>query len=378
MIYLDNNATTRVADEVVAAMQPYWSDHYANPSSPFAAGRRAARAVGEARERVADALGADAGQIVFTGGGTESLNAAIHMACARHSDRREIVVSSAEHPAVLEPVRRLAAQGYTVHFAPVRSSGELDRESAEGLLSDRTALVCVMAANNETGVVFDTAALFDAAHARGASVLCDATQALGKIPFCAIESGADFVAAASHKLHGPKGVGVLACMDPSPVTPFLLGGGQELGRRAGTENVAGMVGFGAAAALAVRHLPAMAGRVGGLRDRLEAGLRAAAGEVRVLGGSARRLPNTSYILFPGVDAEALIARLDLEGICCSAGSACMAGGVEPSHVLRTMGVGEPDLRSVIRFSAGRYTTAEEIERVIDRVPRCIAAIAAAA
>lgn len=375
MIYMDNNATTCVDPEVVDAMRPYFGEHYANPSSPYGPGRRVARAIWEARESVAGLVGADPGQVIFTSGGTEANNLALHAALAGRPDRDRVLVSAVEHASVLTTAQRLAARtGRELVTIPVDKDGALDMNRFCDALDGRVALVSLMLANNETGVLFPLQEASVRAREVGARVHCDAVQAAGKLPLDQGDIGVDLLTISSHKLHGPKGIGALSAAPDLVVEPLILGGGQEGGRRGGTENVAAMVGFGAAAMRV--DLDDLGGRVRGLRDRLEAGLLNALPDCRVSGGGATRLPQTSNLVFAGIEAEALIALLDLEGICCSTGSACAAGSPEPSHVLAAMGLDPASMGASVRFGLSRFSTDADVDAVLDAVVRHVSRLRA--
>jgi cysteine desulfurase len=365
MIYLDNNATTPVAPEVREAMLPFLGPLFANPSSPYTPARAVAAALARAREQVAALLDARPTEIVFTSGGTEGNNAALSAALDGQSDRREIISTTVEHPSVLVPLHRLERAGYVVHYAPVDSEGRLDMDFVKDRLSSRTALVSVMMANNETGVLFPVDEVAALARGQGALFHTDAVQAAGKIPLRPGGSSADFLTISGHKFHGPKGVGALCVRSGIPFPALLKGGGQEYGRRGGTENVAGIVGMGVAATQALEQLGEMEARVRGLRDELETAIRAQVAETRVVGSSSRRLPNTALILTAGIEADAALALLDVGGVCCSSGSACAAGSPEPSHVLRAMGIPPAEADSAIRFSLSRWTSAGDIARAAE-------------
>ena len=370
-IYLDNNSTTQPSKEVCEAVSRCLQEDFGNPSSSYRLGRRAAGAMEQARERVAELVGADPGALVFTSGGTESNCTALAAALALRPGRRKILVSAVEHASVLEAAAAWSERGWAVVPVGVDGSGRILEEELERALDEETALVCLMAANNETGVLFDVSAWSDSIHAVGALLHVDATQAAGKVPVRVGEWGADFASFSAHKLHGPKGVGCIYLFDEKRVMPLLQGGGQERGWRSGTPNVPGIVGFGVAAVQAMEALGAMA-RVQALRDRMEAGLREKTEALHVLGANEARLPNTASIRFEGVEAETLLALLDMEGIYASTGSACAAGAAEPSHVLSAMALDRRACREVLRFSLSRGTQAEEVETVIDRVAALVA------
>lgn len=367
-VYLDNNATTALDPDALAAMQPFLARQYANPSSPYTFARGAALAVLRAREQVAALLSVDPSRIAFTSGGTESNNTALWGALALRPERRHLVTTTVEHASVRAVVDEAERRGHPVTRVTADREGRLDLAALRAAATRETAVVSVMAANNETGVLFDVGEVARLAHAHGALLHTDAVQAAGKVPFDALAAGADLVSVGAHKLHGPKGVGALYAREGIDLPPLLRGGDQEFGRRAGTENVAGIVGFGRAAELAAARLDELSTRVRALRDAMEARLAAAIAGLRVVAATSPRLPNTSLMLIDGVDTEALLARLDLLGLCCSSGSACAAGAHEPSRVLRAMGLlpaaGGP---AALRVSLSRWTTAAEVDILVDAV-----------
>lgn len=375
-IYLDNNATTRTDPAVVAAMLPYFSELFGNASSGHAYGAAVAGAVSVARRQVAALLGAAHDhEIVFTSGGTEANNAAIFSALKAQKaqeGRDEIVTTIVEHPAVLTPVGTMEKEGgVKVHRIGVDGRGRLDREAYERALGPKTALVSVMWANNETGTIFPVAELARLAHGAGALFHTDAVQAAGKIPIDLSAAEIDMLSLSGHKFHGPKGIGALYIRKGTKFKPLIMGGYQERGRRGGTTNVPGIVGLGAAAEWAADRLAESGRRIGALRDRLEDGLRHRVPFVHVSGDSENRLPNTTNLAFDHVDGEALLHFLDEEGIAASAGSACTSGAMEPSHVLRAMGLPPTALQGVVRVSLSGETSAQEIERVLEVMPRLV-------
>lgn len=372
VVYLDNNATTMVAPEVFEAMRPYFCQRYGNPSSMHSFGGEVAAEVKRARESVADLLGATPQEIVFTSGGTESDSTAILSALATLPDRSEIVTTRVEHPAVLNLCKRMARdKGYTVRWLSVDKEGMLDMDQVRRQISDRTAVVSVMWANNETGVIFPVEEIADMAHEHGALFHTDAVQAVGKIPMNVSETNIDLLSLSGHKLHAPKGIGALYVAKGTRFSPFVVGGHQESDRRGGTENVPSIVGLGTAAALAHSNIEAENNRVRALRDRLETGLLASIPSARINGKKNSRLPNTLNVGFEYVEGEAILMRMDDKGICASSGSACTSGSLEPSHVLRAMGVPFTSVHGSIRFSLSRYTTEEEIDYVIKELPAII-------
>ncbi len=372
-IYLDYSATTPLRPEVRPAIAPYLEGQFGNPSSTHRYGRDARVAVDEARRSLLDALGARRGRIVFSGSGSEADCLAV-LGFARRRPGGCVVRSAIEHKAVIASTRALAESGYDVRVAPVHENGTVDTERLADLIPDdgRPTLVSVMWANNETGVIQPVVELAQLCHERRATFHSDAVQAFGKIPLELEDAGGDLVALAAHKLGGPKGVGALFVRGEVELEPIVYGGGQEGGLRAGTENVAGIVGFAAAATVAVSELQTESARLGALRDRLESGLREALPEIFVNGGDApRRLPNVLNVSIPGIDLEGLLTALDLEGICVSSGSACTTGSVEPSHVIAAMGR-EGDLaRNAIRLSLGWGTREEDIAYVLRVFPKLV-------
>jgi cysteine desulfurase len=366
-IYLDHNATTPVRPEVRAELEACLAGDYGNPSSLHAFGQAARARVDQARERVARGLGCRPEEVYFTSGGTEADNWALWGAAAARG-RGRIVSTAIEHHAVLHPCRRLEQQGYEVRLVRPDPRGRVSPEAVAAQLDERTVLVSVMHANNETGVLQPVAQIAELVRGRGIPLHVDAVQSFGKVPVQVEELGADLVSVSAHKLNGPKGVGALYAREGVPLEPWTLGGGHEGGRRAGTENTPGIAAFGRAVELAVaeqaRHGPELAA----LRDRLEAGLLEVVEGLQVNGAGAPRLPNTLNLSVAGVQSEALLLGLDLEGVAVSSGSACSAGGQEPSHVLLAMGLDRRLAAGSLRFSLGWGNTPEEIERVIGLLP----------
>jgi cysteine desulfurase len=372
VIYLDNNATTMVAPEVFEAMRPFLTDYYGNPSSMHSFGGDVARHVARARENLAELLGASPQEIVFDSGGTESDATAILSALATMPERREIVTTRVEHPAVLNLCKHLARdRGYTARWLSVDKEGMLDMSEVRRTVTDRTAIVSVMWANNETGVIFPVEEIAEIAHRRGALMHTDAVQAVGKIPIDLGSSTIEFLSLSGHKLHAPKGIGALYVRRGTRFSPFVIGGHQESDRRGGTENVPGIVALGEAARLAAENFGAENEEVKRLRDRLQNGLLEAIPAAHVNGGLVSRLPNTLNIGFEFVEGEAILMRMDEKGICASSGSACTSGSLEPSHVLRAMGVPFTRVHGSIRFSLSRYNTEEEIDYVVRELPGII-------
>jgi len=337
-IYMDNNATTRVAPEVLEAMLPYFSELYGNPSSMHTFGGQVGIRVREAREQVAALLGASPDEIIFTSCGTESDNTAIRSALAVYPDRKHIVTSRVEHPAIRSLCAHLAQEGCRVTELPVDSEGLLNMEAYEKSLTPDTAIVSLMWANNETGVIFPVEEAAQMAHNRGILFHTDAVQAAGKIPINMQKNAIDMLSISGHKLHATKGIGVFYLRRGTRFSPFMIGGHQERERRGGTENVPSIIGLGKACELAARYMEEENGRVKQLRDKLEKELLAGIPHSRVNGDQVHRLPNTTNISFEFVEGEGILLLLDRYGICASSGSACTSGSLQPSHVLRAMGV----------------------------------------
>jgi cysteine desulfurase len=371
-IYLDHNATTPPAPEVVEAMSRALREEFGNPSSIHYFGQRAKAAIDEARTEVARLVGAEPGDVVFTAGGTESDNIALRGALdAAHPSRSRLVVTAVEHEAVLNTARALERRGRPITILPVDADGLLSPAGLEGALGPDVALVSVIAASNETGVIQPVAALSLLARRSGAVCHTDAVQAAGKIPVDVEALGVDLLSVAAHKFGGPKGVGALWIRRGTALAGVVTGGRQERGRRAGTENVPAIVGAGVAARLARSGLAAYGARMAALRDRLEAAILERVPGTSVNAGGVPRVPNTTSIAFDRVEAESLLIALDLEGIAVSTGSACSSGTLEPSHVLRAMGLPHRRVQSSIRFSLGSTTTAEEIDRVLEVLPAVV-------
>lgn len=371
LIYLDHNATTPLDPEVFKAMRPWFTERFGNASSAYALGHLSDGAMVAAREQVAALVGCTPAEIVFTSGGTESLNHAFRGVWEAFPAKRHLVTTAVEHPAVRALVAWWKGQGGIATDVGVDGEGRLDLAALEAAVRPDTALVAVMAANNESGVLFPVAEAARIAKARGALFLVDATQAAGKIPVDATGWGADLLTLSGHKFHGPKGVGLLMIRRGVRLKPLMLGGSQERGRRGGTENVPGIVGLGKAAELAQARLPEME-RVRRLRDALETRSLAEIPDVRIHGAGADRLPNTSLLGFANIDGEGLQLMLAERGICVSTGSACSTGMREPSHVLRAMQVPEAYAQGTIRFSLGRGTTPEELDHVSGLLPALVA------
>lgn len=370
-IYLDNNATTRVAPEVLEEMLPYFGDLYGNPSSMHSFGGQVGKKIRESRERVAALLGAHPDEIIFTSCGSESDNAAIRSALASHPGRRHIVTSRVEHPAVKALCAHLVAEGYRVTEVPVDGAGRLDMNVYRKSLSSDTAIASLMWANNETGVIFPVEEAAEMARSKGVLFHTDAVQAVGKIPINMNGNSIDMLAVSGHKLHAPKGIGVLYVRRRTKFSPFLIGGHQEKGRRGGTENTPSIIGLGKACELAAKNMEDENTRVRHLRDRLEHGLLERTPRSRVNGDISNRLPNTSNISFEFVEGESILLMLNEHGICASSGSACTSGSLQPSHVLRAMGVPFTMAHGSIRFSLSIYNTGEEIDTVLGTLPPII-------
>ena len=371
IVYTDNNATTRVAPEVLEEMLPYLSEYYGNPSSMHSFGGNVGRKITEARAKVADLINADPDEIIFTSCGTESDNAAIHAALEANPEKRHIVTSNVEHPAVKNTLERLAKKGYTVTFVPVDTKGRLDIDLLYKSMSENTALVTLMWANNETGVIFPIKEIAKKANERGILLHTDAVQAAGKIPIDVKDSGVDMLSLSGHKIHAPKGVGVLYVKKGLKFTSFMTGGHQEKGRRGGTENTASIIGLGRACELAKDHLGEMDKRVRQMRDYLERQLLEKIPSSSINGGIKDRLPNTLSIGFDAVEGESILLLMDQAGICASSGSACTSGSLDPSHVLMAMKVPFESAHGTIRFSLSIYNTMEEMDHIGTVLPQVI-------
>lgn len=369
--YLDNNATTQVAPEVLDAMLPYLKSHWGNPSSAYRFGREVGRAIDSAREKVAELVGASPREIIFTSCGTESNNTAIHSTLIANPGKRHLVTTAVEHSATLNFCKALQKRGYEATFLPVESDGSLDIHLLGQSIRPDTALVSVMLANNETGIRFPLEEI--AAICRSKGVLChtDAIQTPGKLDLNVRHLGVDLLSLSAHKLHAPKGIGALFVRQGVPFQPYIIGGGQERRRRGGTENVPYMVAFGRAAELALTSITEENTRVRAMRDRLEQGLIKSIPGCYRTGQKEPRLPNTTNLAFEGVEAEAILLLLDQAGICASSGSACTTGSLEPSHVLTAMGLSPERARSCVRLSLSIYTTDAEIDHALAQFPLII-------
>jgi len=375
-IYLDNNATTQVAPEVLEAMLPYFHELYGNPSSMHSFGGQVGRRLREAREQVAGLIGASPDEIIFTSCGTESDNTSVRSALAANPGKRHLVTSRVEHPAIHALVAQLAKEGYRVTELPVDSQGRLNLEQYARSLTPDTAIVSLMWANNETGVIFPVEEAAALARSKGILFHTDAVQTVGKIPIDLRHSAIDMLSLSGHKLHAPKGVGALYVRRGTKFAPFLIGGHQEKGRRGGTENVPSIIGLGVACELAGRNLEAENTRVKSLRDKLENLLLEQVPNSQVNGDRVNRLPNTSNISFEFIEGEAILLLLNEFGICASSGSACTSGSLQPSHVLRAMGIPFTMAHGSIRFSLSIYNTEAEIDLVIENFPSIIAKLRA--
>lgn len=372
VVYMDNNATTRVAPEVLEEMTPVLAERYGNPSSMHNFGGQVGQDMALARKRVAKTLNCLPEEIIFTSCGTEADNTAIRSALEAQPDRKHIITTRVEHPAVLSLCTWLEKhKGYSVTYLDVDEEGRLDMEQLRASISSDTAIISVMWANNETGVIFPVEEIGALAREHGVLFHTDAVQAVGKIPIDLAKQPIDMLALSGHKLHAPKGVGALYVRKRVPFRPFMIGGHQEKGRRAGTENTPSIVALGRACELAHQNMDEENTRVRELRDRLENGLLELVPDAKLNGAKDERLPNTSNISFGYVEGEAILLMMDQLGVCASSGSACTSGSLEPSHVLRAMGVPFTFAHGSIRFSLSRYNTAEEVDYVLDNLPKII-------
>jgi len=370
-VYVDNNATTKVAPEVLEVMLPYFSEYYGNPSSMHFFGGQVQKKVDEARAKVADFLGAEPSEIVFTSCGTESDNAAILGTLDSYPEKRHLITTRVEHPAVDNVSTYLGRKGYRITELSVDREGRLDLDELRESLTDETTLVTIMYANNETGVIFPIEEIGEIVKARGIPFHTDAVQAAGKIPLNMKKSKVDMLSISGHKLHAPKGIGVLYIRKGTKFSPFMIGGHQEKGRRGGTENVPYIIGLGKACELAKKHLDEENTRVKPLTDYLEAKLLEKIPNTLVNGDRVHRLPNTVSVSFEYVEGESILLLLSDLGICASSGSACTSGSLEPSHVLRAMGVPFTAAHGSIRFSLSIYNTKEEMDYIIEHLPPII-------
>jgi cysteine desulfurase len=376
LLYLDHNATTPIDPEVRSTMLPWLENEFGNPSSVYSLGRRASAALAKAREQVASLVGALPSEIIFNSCGTEATNSAILSALAIDPDKRHIITSAVEHSATIKLCEYLATRGYEITWLPVDKDGLLDPDKLETSITSETAIVSLLWANNETGVLFPVEEIASITTRKKVPLHLDAVQAAGKVPINLEELGVQYVSLSAHKLYAPKGVGALYVNRRARYTPFLRGS-QEESKRGGTQNVASIVAFGKAAELAQSHLLSAAQRIAKLRDRFEETILSTVDGARRNGTDEPRLPNTSNLTFAGIDAESALLLFDQEGLCCSAGSACSSGSINTSHVLTAMGVSRDEARASLRFSLGRTTTDSEVDRALEIIPRIIANLRAA-
>ncbi|HAX97799.1 MAG TPA: cysteine desulfurase NifS [Candidatus Atribacteria bacterium] len=370
-LYFDNNATTQVAQEVLDSMLPYFRDYYGNPSSMHTFGGQVYRKIEEAREQVALLIGADPDEIIFTSCGSESDNTAIMSAIETNPAKKHIITSKVEHPAVLNFCKHLSRKGYRVTYLPVDNKGRLEIESFLRAIDDDLAIVSIMYANNETGVIFPIEKIGQILKERKVVFHTDAVQIVGKLPVNVKDLPVDMLTLSGHKIHAPKGIGALYVRKGTRFYPYIIGGHQEKGRRAGTENVAFIIGLGKACEIAAKCMQKEVDFVKQLRDKLENGLLNNCPDASINGDRESRLPNTSNISFEFVEGEAILLRLDEYGICASSGSACTSGSLEPSHVLRAMGVRNTAIHGSVRFSLSRYNEEKEVDKVIEVMPEII-------
>jgi cysteine desulfurase len=372
IVYVDNNATTCLDPEVFEAMKPFLTDYYGNPSSVYPFSGPAGAALRQARQALAQLLGATPEEIIFTSCGSESNNTAIMSALQTQGGRRKVLTTVVEHPAVLNLCRSLQKRGYQVDYLSVDSQGRINLDEALSLIDEETAVVSVMFANNEIGNIYPIYELAEMAHAKGALFHTDAVQAVGKIPINLAATKIDFLSLSGHKLHAPKGVGALYKRRFIPYAPWLIGGHQEHGLRAGTENVAGIAALGKAAELSLRYMASESQLVSKLRDRLEAGLLDNCPSAQVNGDRKNRLPNTTSIAFKYIEGEAILLRLYIAAkVCASSGSACTTGSLEPSHVLRATGMSYQALHGSIRFSFSRFNSEKDVDIILDTLPKIV-------
>jgi cysteine desulfurase len=371
MIYLDNNGTTQVLPEVLEAMMPYFTSDWGNPSSSYKFGSKLKTVIETAREQVADLIGAHPREVIFTSCGTESNNAAIHAALKAHPGKRHIVTSAVEHSSVLNYCMVLEKEGYRVTYLPVDRDGVLKLADLENAITDETAVVSLMWANNETGVLFPVKEIADMCRSRGVLYHCDAVQAAGKTATDVQKIPIDYLSLTGHKFHAPKGIGALYVRRKTPISPYLHGGHQERGLRGGTESVPLIVGMGKAAQLARKHLPEYDKKIRPLRDKLEDGILHSIPKTELNGHKTQRLANTSNITFHGIESEALLILLDKEGVCASSGSACLGDSDEPSHVIKAMKPDSTASQQMIRFSLDTDNSQEEIREAVAAVQHCV-------
>jgi cysteine desulfurase len=372
IIYLDNNATTQLDPEVLEEMMPFLTDYFGNPSSGYAFGVQVRRAIDLARERVAVLLGCEPREIVFTSCGTESNNAALNSALQLDPSRRHVVTTAVEHSATRRHCETLSKGGFSATVLPVDGMGNLDLDELERAITPQTAIITAMWANNETGVLFPVERIAEIARRKRVLFHTDAIQSVGKIPIRLADSTLNSLSLSAHKLHGPKGVGVLYVNKKSAFRPTLIGGSQENNRRAGTENVASIVALGKAAECAAAALEEEATRVREMRDRFEAAILEKVPNTFVNGDAVARLPNTTNLSFDGIESDTALVMFDRHHLCCSAGSACRTGSVESSHVLRAMSLGPERTRGSMRFSFGRFNTDADVDRALEIIPAVIA------
>ncbi len=375
VVYMDNNATTQIAPEVLEVMLPFLGDCYGNPSSMHTFGGQVGRAVEEARVQIGELIGADPEEIVFTSCGTESDSTAVLSALQTFPEKRNVITTRVEHPAIkslCEGLNLLTGHKHRLTRLKVDAEGVLDMDSYRDALTEDTAVISIMWANNETGVIFPVEEMAALAKEQGILFHTDAVQAVGKIPINMRKNSIDFLSLSGHKLHAPKGVGVLYVRKGTPFVPFLNGGHQEHGRRGGTENVASIVGLGRACQLAAEKLEEENSRVRAMRDRLEQGLLSSIPKSMLNGHPKDRLPNTTNVSFEFVEGEAILLHMNQHQICASSGSACTSGSLEPSHVLRAMGVPFTAAHGSIRFSLSIYNSEKEVDFVLEKMPDIIA------
>jgi cysteine desulfurase len=371
IIYFDNNATTKVADEVVDTMLPFLKDSYGNPSSMHTFGGQVEKHIRHGRESLAALLGCDSSEIIFTSGGTESDNAAIKGVLAAYPEKKKIVTTRVEHPAVLASCRELQAAGFSLVELGVDKYGQINLDELAAEVDEHTAIVSIMYANNETGVIFPIDKIAEIVKSKGAIFHTDAVQAVGKIPLNLDKSSIDLLSLSGHKLHAPKGIGALYIKKGTRILPFIIGGHQEKNRRAGTENVPAIVGLGKASEIAAKEIGSENTKVRKLRDKLENAILKTCKDAFLNGDKINRLPNTTNISFEFIEGEAILLLLNQFGICASSGSACTSGSLEPSHVMRAMGVPFTAAHGSIRFSLSRYNTEAEVDFVAEKMPPII-------
>ncbi|MFA6176271.1 MAG: cysteine desulfurase NifS [Phycisphaerae bacterium] len=371
IIYFDNNATTKVADEVVDAMLPFFKDLYGNPSSMHSFGGQVEKHIRHSRESLAALLGCDSSEIIFTSGGTESDNAAIKGVLAAYPEKKKIVTTRVEHPAVLATCRELQAAGFSLVELGVDKYGQINLDELAAEVDEHTAIVSIMYANNETGVIFPIDKIAEIVKSKGAIFHTDAVQAVGKIPLNLDKSNIDLLSLSGHKLHAPKGIGAMYIKKGTRILPFIIGGHQEKNRRAGTENVPAIAGLGKASQIAAKEIANENTKVKKLRDKLETAILKTCKDAMLNGDKINRLPNTTNISFEFIEGEAILLLLNQFGICASSGSACTSGSLEPSHVMRAMGVPFTAAHGSIRFSLSRYNTEAEVDFVAEKLPAIV-------